>query len=901
MSERNKSSRCLLKKALLPLLMAIFPFASNADEAAEENTYFEEVIVTAERTEKNVLDTAMTITGFSEDALKQFNVQDRDKLQILVPGLQFGETVDMLGNGTSLRGIGTRNAGIGHGDRSVATYIDGAYTVGTYGTAPGGGFDLERVEVARGPQGTLNGRNSIAGSINYIYKKPSQESDFELMAQVNDFHQYRLNAAVGGPITDSFSYRLTGGRHDGDGYQENVGLGEDTHAPDHSFYALQLRFQNDKFDSNIRYSKVRDQGIPRAQVPLANLNTTEERITLIGAYAIGNTPPEGVDVASVENTNYLYATQNPAGKSTCQVGLPYMRCGNIDNQVAMNRTGYEDSEGELINFYAQYEFTENLSLRYTFSDNTVNQLVFRDGDYTTRVGGPGDAFSQSTDGGVAFSDRAYYMVYDYEEESHELLLNWAVSDQTDVIIGAFAYESDLYYQLTRWEYSHSWRFTDSDEAAAALNGVFTDLPVTDCASYVQNVIGATFGLPVTDDGTGSYYVCPGQFGTPGRDGGDLRAIVPFGTGTINETKAFFANVDHRFNDKWSASAGLRWLEDKKEQPGELFAGNFMFSFIGVPVVIGFTDGGIAEPAEFDKVVGQVSLDYTTDADNMIYGRISTGHKPGVFNFASPPVPGVPTIVDESTLINYEAGFKGTYLDGKLQLAASAFFMDYDKMHLDALQVLEEGFVPDQFNTTPLAEFTSAIPDTEVYGLELEYQYALTENTTLLGFYAFTDSEIGKHSSVILGNPDAQYALYDHLDFETGDMTQSWYELPTDQTGNMLPSQARHKASTSLRQDVALSGGSNLSLLATWAYNGHWYPTIGNIDLYRIPAHSRFDASATWTSADEQLSAQFYINNITDEISLNEFIASGGHGGQVFLGSPTNQREFGLVVRWMPQF
>ena len=607
MSERNKASRCLLIKALLPLLMASFPFASNADEAAEENTYFEEVIVTAERTEKNVLDTAMTITGFSEDALKQFNVQDRDKLQILVPGLQFGETVDMLGNGTSLRGIGTRNAGIGHGDRSVATYIDGAYTVGTYGTAPGGGFDLERVEVARGPQGTLNGRNSIAGSINYIYKKPSQESDFELMAQVNDFHQYRLNAAVGGPITDSFSYRLTGGRHDGDGYQENVGLGEDTHAPDHSFYALQLRFQNDKFDSNIRYSKVRDQGIPRAQVPLANLNTTEERITLIGAYAIGNTPPEGVDVASVENTNYLYATQNPAGKSTCQVGLPYMRCGNIDNQVAMNRTGYEDSEGELINFYAQYEFTENLSLRYTFSDNTVNQLVFRDGDYTTRVGGPGDAFSQSTDGGVAFSDRAYYMVYDYEEESHELLLNWAVSDQTDVIIGAFAYESDLYYQLTRWEYSHSWRFTDSDEAAAALNGVFTDLPVTDCASYVQNVIGATFGLPVTDDGTGSYYVCPGQFGTPGRDGGDLRAIVPFGTGTINETKAFFANVDHRFNDKWSASAGLRWFEDKKEQPGELFAGNFMFSFIGVPVVIGFTDGGIAEPAEFDKVVGQVSL------------------------------------------------------------------------------------------------------------------------------------------------------------------------------------------------------------------------------------------------------------------------------------------------------
>ena len=143
--------------------------------AAEDTNYFEEIIVTAERTATNVMDTPMTVTAFTEDRLKQLGIEDRDKLQALVPGLQFGETHDQVGNGTSLRGIGTRNAGIDHGDRSVATYVDGAYTIGVYGTAPGGGFDLERIEVARGPQGTLNGRNSVAGSINYIYKKPTQE------------------------------------------------------------------------------------------------------------------------------------------------------------------------------------------------------------------------------------------------------------------------------------------------------------------------------------------------------------------------------------------------------------------------------------------------------------------------------------------------------------------------------------------------------------------------------------------------------------------------------------------------------------------------------------------------------------------------------------------------------
>ena len=113
-------------KAVTAAFISTLTFSAAIAEEESTNDYFEEVIVTAERTAKSVMDTSMTITGFNEDTLKRFGVQDRDKLQILVPGLQFGETVDQIGNGTSLRGIGTRNAGIGQGDRSVATYIDGA-------------------------------------------------------------------------------------------------------------------------------------------------------------------------------------------------------------------------------------------------------------------------------------------------------------------------------------------------------------------------------------------------------------------------------------------------------------------------------------------------------------------------------------------------------------------------------------------------------------------------------------------------------------------------------------------------------------------------------------------------------------------------------------------------------
>ena len=879
---------------------------SESESEDKDKTYFDEIIVSAEKTEKAILDTAMTITGFTSDMLQEMGIQDRDKLQILTPGLQFGENVDQVGNGTSLRGIGTRNAGIDHGDRSVATYVDGAYTIGVYGVAPGGGFDLERVEIARGPQGTLNGRNSIAGSINYIYKKPTQEWDLEAMAQVNDYAQQRLNLAIGGPITDNLAFRVTGGIHTGGGYQENVGTGEDMGAPDQDYWAAQLRFQTERFDSNLRISRVTDTGIPTSQVQLANFNTTDAQVAapLIGGYTESNPPPE---FELEDNPYYLYATQNPSGPASCGVGVPYHRCGEIENKVAHNRNGFNDSTGDMLNFYMQYDFTDRVSLRYTYADNDVAQYTFRDGDYTTRYGGVTN--DVSADGGVPYLDRTYEVTYDYIEDSHELLLTWDVSDKLDLIVGAFTYESEVDFKLTRFQFSFPWRFTNPDDAAVALyeDGTlandfgYAGPPITDCQSYMDNFLGPVFGFQTEPSGSSSFWFCPNRFGEFGREHGDLTAIVPFGTGSNNSTEAVFANADYEINENWRISGGLRWLEDEKEQPVDRFGGSFMTPVVGVPVVIGFFDGGIEGSTTWDNVVGHLTLEYRTENDNMIYGRLSTGHKPGVYNFASPPVPGVPTIVDESTLMNYEFGVKGTWLDGRLQMAASAFYMDYDKMHLAATQELSGGFTPDQFAETPLAEYIAAIRDSKVYGVEVEYSYAFNDRTSLVGYYAYTDSEIGPHSSVILGNPDAEYAAYDYIDFDTLMPVTGFYELPTDQTGNQLPAQPNHKLAASLIHNMDLAGGAELSFLGTYAYTGSMYPSIGNVDFFEIPAYDRVDLSMQYNSPDKTWSAMLYVNNVLDEIGINEFNGSGNFGGQAFLGTVTNHREIGLTLRWSPEF
>lgn len=893
------------------MTLALISSAAWSQEAAEPaNTedeesikYFDEIVVEAERTEKNILDTAMTITGFTSEMLQQYGIQDRDKLQILVPGLQFGETVDQQGNGISLRGIGTRVAGIEHHDRSVATYVDGAYTVGVYGVAPGGGFDLERVEVARGPQGTLNGRNSIAGSINYIYKKPTDEWDLDVMAQVDDVTQTRLNAAFGGPIFENFAFRLTGGTHQGDGIQENVGAGEDAGAPDHDFWAAQLRFQTERFDTNVRVSNVRDQGVPTSQVQLSNFNTTDPMIPapLFGGYTEQNPPPV---VELQTNTYYLYATQNPAGPSSCPAGRPFMRCGgDLHNKIAHNRTGFNDSNADMINFYAQFDFTENVSLRYSYAESDVNQYTFRDGDYTTReAGNPRDI---SSDGGVPYLDRTYEVTYDYVEDSHELLLTWDVGENLDLIFGAFTYDSEIDFKLTRFEFSHDFRFIDPDVAAQAYDGVFGP-PVKNCQDFKNNIIGPIFGdpTPVAPNPGGLFYYCPNEFGEFGRTHGDLTAIVPFGTGTLNATDAVFANAEWDINDTWRVSAGLRYLEDEKDQPAEKFAGSFMFSYAGVPLVIAFQDGGLDEPDTWDTIIWQTTLEYRTSNDNMIYGRISTGHKPGVFNFASPPIPGVPTSVEESTLINYEAGIKGTWMDGRMQLATSVFYMDYDKMHLTAAQELPPGFTQPQLSAdqSPLSEYIAAIPNSKVYGLEAEYSYAFSDRTSLVGFYAYTDSEVGPHSSVVNGDPDAEFGFYDYPDFDNpGQTLTGFYQLPTDQTGNRLPAQPNHKFAGTLIHDIPLRGGSTVSLMGTYSYTGSMYSTIANLDLYEIPSCQRIDMSATYAAADGGWSAQLYANNVADEVCVNEFNAGNGFGGQAFLGAVTNQRVIGLTFRWSPSF
>jgi len=212
--------------ATLWLAAAVAPHAgsiANAAEAADNQATLEEVLVTAQRREESLQRAAIPVTALSAQDLRDADVTTPADLTRLVPSV----SIFSGGQGStqaSIRGVGNL-AGNTYAEQALAFSIDGVYIA--RGEAIGGNFfDLERVEVLKGPQGTLYGRNSNAGAINLISKKPVLgEFGGDVEADVGNYGKYSVQGALNVPVGDVAALRLAAQRvyHDGyfsDGYND---------------------------------------------------------------------------------------------------------------------------------------------------------------------------------------------------------------------------------------------------------------------------------------------------------------------------------------------------------------------------------------------------------------------------------------------------------------------------------------------------------------------------------------------------------------------------------------------------------------------------------------------------------------------------------------------------------
>ena len=199
-------------------LLSVLP--ASAQEVPEGYFLLEEVIVTAQKREQSLQEVGIAVTAFTGDQLKELGVVNSTDVAAMTPGLNY-----TIPNAESsqinffLRGVGLNDFADAN-ENPVAVYVDEIYR-----PAMGGLsfqlFDVDRVEVLRGPQGSLFGRNTTGGLVHYITRRPTQELDGYLDVAGGSFNEVKLEGAIGGGLGDSAAGRLSVARHKHDGYTEN--------------------------------------------------------------------------------------------------------------------------------------------------------------------------------------------------------------------------------------------------------------------------------------------------------------------------------------------------------------------------------------------------------------------------------------------------------------------------------------------------------------------------------------------------------------------------------------------------------------------------------------------------------------------------------------------------------
>ena len=978
-------------RVLYGALVALFAVAAGAqsdeaqdseDEAEQDGGgYIEEIVVTGERGEQRSLDRAMTVTGFNAGMIEQLGIQNTDDLEVLVPGLQVGVRSHAGKNEDGhlvMRGVANDRRVNFFQDSSVAVYIDGVYTPVSYGL-DAGMFDVERIEVARGPQGTTGGKTAIAGSVSFVTKKPTDEWDMRVSAEFTDQFSQRYNTAFGGPIGDTnFSYRLALGRLTGDGLIENVGSGPDAGKPDQIQYAPQLRFTNDRWDITGRYTKLRDQGVQKLSLAIGARNTEEQYYLLNDGTPRCETDrspgsPTFGECIRDQNGNIVYYInptyglgQAPAiedcpgfnSDGSRDAGLPVVCEGKyLKMKTEVNAPIGEDNSQEAFTIEAHFKLNDTHEIVYHYGNRDTRTDISNDIDGTNRQGGgrclaihprvisgelqEGQVHSRCAldeAGNGVYTDRISNYLRTSDQESHEIAL---VSNNE----GPLNYTVGYTYLAGDEPYVYRDIFNGVETGSMAVNNAaFYQDTTAACEANLEALAlpweNGRWNADIRNPSNPSNSLAPGYIlGCYGSDysanwsdvtngpvhenGSGVRAAF-YGNVTY-EQAALYGNVEYVLNDQWKVFGGIRYNDDHKEHDQNDFSTAGQRTLADGTVVnvvnailrskhyhtpccgyVGLNkdaDGNYipdertladSKVKTWREVTWNMGAEYTPTDNTMWYGRISRGYRAGGFaGFGNR----LGEAFDPEIVINYEGGVKGLYLDNTVQLEVSAYFQDFSSFWTQSqrLRTVEERRPGESLYTGE----TNAVDGTEIAGIEAQGAWQIGDRFMLRGFYEYMYSSFGDYqtrycctpqgtvaaasTSMVLG-PDG--VLIEVVD--TGTVNFG---------GHSLRMQPAHKMSAALTYDVPMpESRGRMDVVAIMNWRDQMYPDEGNLDIYAIPAYTRWDLRANWVSPDGKLTVSGWVTNLLDLVQVQSYSPRDGNGVTAPVhGSVTDARRLGVTI------
>ncbi len=612
----NKTRQKLLARACAPLLVT--SFGINA-------AVLEEVVITAQKRTQSLQDVGIAVTAFTGDQLNQLGFDNAQQVTAMTPGVTTIQPNGPSSYFTNIRGVAQNDFSGDHQESPVAIYVDEVYI----SAASGAGFqlfDFERVEILRGPQGTLFGRNATGGLVHYLTNKPSQDASGYVDLTYGDYDQIKVEGAMGGALTDTVSGRVSFIRNEHDGVIDNS-VGKDLNDGDDWAGRGHLLFEFSPEVEWLLSAKYGKQDINVA--PFKHTSARANPVTGLGESF------DGVDLTNV-------------GDSTIEEG--YRAPNNDPFDGEYNVIGSNEIE--------TWGVTSNLSWQIgDFELVSVTDYTHLEKDYIEDSdASPNDFF-------------AFFLTSDIDQYSQELRLSGS-TDNSRWVGGA-------YYLNIDGDFTNggvAGNFFAAAFPGFGLGGFLTlglNNPFqTETESY------AVFGQ-VEYDLSERFTLITGLRWTHEKKEMDYRQYF-----------AEFATTDDDkvlTNDALELGGAI-WTFNKNEVTNEPGGPAFGFPAItGDPDDAEIDDDLITAKIGLDWAVNDDTLAYVSYNRGIKSGGFNAPLDATLFYDGTRSPSDMK--FDEEVLNAYEIGFKWTFADGKARLNGAAYYYDYQDYQAFALESL----------------------------------------------------------------------------------------------------------------------------------------------------------------------------------------------------------------------
>jgi iron complex outermembrane recepter protein len=900
------SGACALTLAMLATLHT--GSARAADATAAADTALTEIVVTAQKRSENLEQVPISVTAFTSKTLDVQGIASTQDLTNYAPGLYY-TTYD---NRPYIRGVG-RNTDILSTDSGVAVYVDGIYNGSNASTIlQNSTLFTDEIEVLRGPQSTLFGRNADGGAINYVSKRPTSDFEGELRTGYDSYQKAFVEGAVSGPVSDSVRYRFGANytNQTSDGFYKNLnGVsegGDVAQGGNGTSYHIEGQLEGNVGSSFDWWTKLATSDYDASyhtETLLGPLDTREFYNALFpnanfgtcalpgGAAGLGCAGNPDTIVSVLTGRNTIAGNPSSLGTGTFDSGFQSQSKQQNNWIFATHLTFHGD--GVDVKYLGGYQkFNYDLTAPQIGSQPGISSGVL---GYTLK--GPstvtplcGLFFANAGCTQNLTVDSAHnVLTFDEFEQFFSNELNIASTGQ-----GPLQWIGGLYQFHEK--YTQPLDVVSSDQAQLATP-----------YSLATLVGGLTGAIPIQN----SLVAAPAN---------PSRSAYSEYTALAEDSYGIFGQIDWQASSQIKFTTGLRYSYDKKygDQTFRVLAFNGETLIPGLPLGVNTfgantpafditpfattCDGqsyrgtgpcainsqGAAQSslnAHWDALTGVAGLSWTPTTDILGYAKYSRGYKAGGFNSG---INAVDPETAAETVDAYEVGYKETF-GRTFQANLAGFYYNYknDQQPLNALDAA----------TDVVNGIIVNIPLVHTYGAELETVWNPIPDLDILLNYAYLHATIASTDGVCYQDAVDPLALAPGVNTHGCKAGAGLQNL----VGATLPASPRNKVALTAIYTLQFNPGS-LALSGAYIWRDETYDSVFNRSYNLAPSYSLVNLRATWTDTSNRYSVILYGNNVFNRIGYD-----GAQGIQVTNSGPgqvidplisyTPPRVYGVELRY----